>query len=244
MLNRSIARIVFYLVALTLLTWTASLTYSFLSNALPDAFWLVPLFGLVVFDGGMIAWLIVFLSHAEGAIQRAVAICLCIFDLVGVSLMVVAEILLGGQQLVQAPELLGAAAIWGVGIWTVVNVAGLIFFHLGDPEARKEMSIQAEKDAIWEGALEKLKQRRIEDESRLAAELSDVMFRQLVSELRADRDGDGVPDVVQRGRQTGNNTQLPETPVDINRALSDLNALVAHYSANGTGQGGNDAPRP
>lgn len=186
MLNKTIARIVFYLVALTLLGWTASLTVAFLTAALPNVFWLVPILGLVVFDGGMVAWLLVYLNHAEGNIQRAVALVLTVFDLIGVGLMVIAEILLDGQQFADAPETLGAAAVWGIGVWTVVNVAGLIGFHLGDPAARKAMAMQAEKDAIWEGALDSLKQRRIADEQRLARELSEVMFAEMLAELRAD----------------------------------------------------------
>lgn len=184
-LNKTIAKFVFYAVTVALLAWSGSLTVTFLSDALPNAFWMVPILGLVVFDGGMIAWLLVFLAHAQGAIQRAVALCLTIFDLIGVGLMVIAEILLDGQQLVSAPAALGQAAIWGIGVWTMVNIAGVIVFHLGDPEARKDMAKQAEKDAIWEGALQDLRKRRIQDQARLADELSAVMFHELVSELRS-----------------------------------------------------------
>lgn len=201
MLNRTIAKFLFYFVVIVLLTWTGSLTVSFLRHALPNTFWMVPLLGLVVFDLGMIAWLFVFLSHAEGAIQRAVAIILCIFDLLGVGLMVMAEILLDGQQLVEAPDMLATAAVWSIGVWTIVNVAGVVVFHLGDPQARKEMAIQSEKDAIWEGALMELKNLRIGDQSRLANELSAVMFREMLSELRSDVDRNGVPDLLERGRQ-------------------------------------------
>jgi len=51
MLNRTIAKFLFYGVAM----------------ALPGQFWLVPLLGLVVFDVGMIAWLFVFLSRDKAA---------------------------------------------------------------------------------------------------------------------------------------------------------------------------------
>lgn len=235
MLNRTIAKFIFYGVALVLLTWTASLTVSFLRSALPNTFWLVPFLGLVVFDGGMIAWLFVFISHAEGAIQRSVALCLTVFDLLGVGLMVMAEILLDGQQLVNAPDLLATAAIWGIGVWTIVNVAGLVLFHLGDPQARKEMAIQSEKDAIWEGALDALKNRRVQDQQRLAGELSDVMFRQMLAELRADDDRDGIPDLLQRGAQSAR--QAPYAPV-ADLTLDDIRsapiAQPAPVQPNGT----------
>ena len=224
MLNRNLARIVFYLVVVVLFTWTASLTVSFIQNALPDAFWLVPFLGLVVFDGGLLAWMIVFLSYAEGGIQRATALILTIFNLIGVGLMVVSEILLDGQQLTAAPEALGTIAIWSIGIWTIANVAGVVMFHLGDNEARKEMAIQAEKDAVFEGALKELQKMRAGAQAGLARELSSVMFSKMVADLHADHDGDGTPDILQRGRQTpsidviplGNSTHPPQAPVKPN----------------------------
>ena len=223
MLNRTIAKFLFYAVTIVLLAWTSSLTYSFLSMALPGTFWLVPLLGLVVFDVGMISWLFVFLSHAEGAIQRAVGIILCLFNFVGVGLMTISEIMLSGQTMAAAPEMLGTIAIWGVGIWTTVNVLGVLVFHLGDPSARKEMAIQSEKDAIFEGALTDLKQRRIGAQKALSHELSGVMFGELLADIRSDADGNGVPDIMERGRQ-----DAPQAaPSARNMAVEDLIALLA-----------------
>ena len=70
-MTKSITRGIFYGVATVLLLWTASLTYSFVQRVLPDAHWLVPIFALVVFDIGSVAWLLVFLNHAEGTGQCA-----------------------------------------------------------------------------------------------------------------------------------------------------------------------------
>lgn len=200
-MTRTLAKFLFYAVAIILLVWTSSLTYSFLSMALPNVFWAVPLLGLVVFDVGMIAWLFVFLGHAEGNIQRAVAIALTMINFVGVGLMVIAEILLDGQQLVEAPEMLGTAAIWGIGIWTIMNVLGVLVFHLGDPNARKEMAMQTERDAVFEAALKDLTNRRVDMQSALSQEMGAAMMRQLVADLRADADRDGTPDIFQPGRQ-------------------------------------------
>lgn len=189
MLNRTIAKFLFYGVAVTLLAWTASLTLSFLRMALPDAFFLVPVLGLVVFDVGMIAWLFVFLSHAQGAIQRSVAILLCLFDFAGVALMVLAEILLDGQRLVEAPAFLATTAVWGIAIWTVVNVGGVILFHLGDPTARREMALQSEKDAIFEGAIADLKNRRIQNQSLLANDMGSVLYDELLASIKSPGTG-------------------------------------------------------
>lgn len=208
MLNRTIAKFLFYTVAIVLFVWTSSLTYGFLSMALPNAFWLVPLLGLVVFDAGMVAWLFVFLSHAEGAIQRAVAIILTLWNFVGVGMMTIAEILLDGQQLVEAPAMLGTVAIWGIGIWTIVNVLGVLVFHLGDNQARRAMAYQSEKDSIFDAALSDLKTRRIGVQKALSEEISRAMMDEMIAELRQDIDGDGRRDFYERERPRAEQPQV------------------------------------
>jgi hypothetical protein len=255
MLNRTIAKFLFYGVAIVLLAWTSSLTYSFLSMALPGQMWIVPLLGLVVFDVGMISWLFVFLSHAEGAIQRAVGIILCLFNFVGVGLMTISEILLSGQTMAAAPQMLGTVAIWGIGIWTTVNVLGVLIFHLGDPNARKEMAIQSEKDAIFEGALTALKQRRVDAQQALSHELSGVMFGELLADIRADKDRNGVPDIMERGRQDAPRIVEPEQPrltaadiaafLSVARMSDSTHTPTAHTpTAPGQGQGNGPTAKP
>lgn len=196
-LSRTVARFTFYAVALIIFGWTASLTYSFVQAALPATAWYVPLLSLVVFDAGLIAWLFVFLNFAEGAGQRAVALLATTFDLIGVSLMVIAEVLLGGQELVAAPEMLGTLAVWGIGIWTIGNVLAVVLFHLLSPEARKSMALQSEKDAVFDAALHQLKGKREAASGYLADGISDNMLRELITGLFADENSDGIPDVFQ-----------------------------------------------
>lgn len=206
-LNRTIAQIAFYAVAGVLLLWTASLTYSFVAQALPDMPWFVPLLALIVFDAGMVAWMVVFLSYAQGAGQRSIAILACIVDLIGVALLVLAEIMLGGQQLATAPEHLGEYAIWGIAGWTVINVIAVVAFHLMAPEARVQMALQAEKDAVFDAALEMLTQRRVENGAQLAEVLSADMFSRLKADLFAN-------EVEDHGRPTlsANGAHEPERP--------------------------------
>lgn len=191
-IGKNIAKGLFYLVATVLIVWTSSLTVTFVQSALPNTFFLVPYLALVVFDGGMIAWLFVFLRYAQGAGQRATAIVTCLADFLGVGLMVIAEILLGGQTLAAAPENLGTYAIWGIGVWTVVNVLSVLVFHITDPEAIKQMSLQNEKDEIWRGALKQLASMRAQNSSRLHEEIGRRLYNDMLAEL--DVNGNGVPD--------------------------------------------------
>lgn len=223
-LKRTGSKIVFGLISAVILTWTAYLTTSFLSMVLPASFWIVPYLGLVVFDGGMIGWLTVYLYMAEGAMQRAIALGLTLFNLLGVGLMTIAEIVLGGQTLTAAPEMLGTVAIWAVGIWTFVNVAGIIAFHLSSPDARIAAAIQDEKDAIVEDAFTDLRNRRGENAAVLGSFLGGGMFKTLVAELGADTDADGLPDLWEtRGNQGP--AQPPAPGVD-------YAALMAMLAAN------------
>lgn len=187
-MHKSIARGLFYGVSTVLILWTASLTYSFVRTALPQVHWVVPMFALVIFDVGMLAWLKVFLDYAQGSGQRAVALIMTLVDFLGVGLMVLAEILLGGQTMVAAPENLGEYAVWGIAIWTVANVGAVIAFHLLHPEARRQMALRAEMDQVFDEALKKLGTKRAQVSGQLSDQLSDDMLMQLVAELAAKRE--------------------------------------------------------
>ncbi len=197
-LKRTGSKIVFGLISVVILMWTASLTISFLQSVLPGQFWAVPYLGLVVFDGGMIGWLIVYLYNAEGSMQRSIALGLTVFNLLGVGMMTIAEIVLGGQTLTVAPAMLGTVAIWGVGIWTIANVAGIVGYHLASPDARIAAAIQEEKDALVDEALNVLRKRRQENAHALSGQMGGAMYAALVSELGTDRDDDGIPDIYER----------------------------------------------
>ncbi len=208
-LKRTGSKVVFGLISLIMLLWTASLTVSFMQGVLPGSFWAVPYLSLVVFDGGMVGWLIVYLHNAEGSMQRTIALGLTVFNLLGVGLMTIAEIVLSGQALTAAPEMLGTAAIWGVGIWTFVNVAAIVGYHLSSPDARIAAAIQEEKDAVIDEALTDLRSRRQDNAARLSRQIGSGMYAAMVSELGVDADGDGLPDLAERpsGRGKVNDVQ-------------------------------------
>lgn len=244
-IGTTLTKILFYFVAAVLLVWTASLTVDFISSALPSMPWYVPYLALVVFDGGMIAWLFVFLKYAEGTIQRAVALGLVMFDFLGVGLLVMADILLGGQTWTAAPEGLGTWAVWGIGIWTVVNVLGVLAFHIGDPEAQVQMSIQNEKDAIFRGALDNLGARRSENSKMLADTLGGRMYGQLLDELMVDRDNNGIPDALEGSFQVPAQTGLPHEPVTTYvNGTTATHAAAQTHPAPATLTPTEDSPRP
>jgi hypothetical protein len=176
----------------------------------------------------------VFLNYSEGTMQRAIALLTCAFDLVGVGLMVVAEILLGGQTWAVAPESLGEYAVWGIGVWTVANVVSVVLFHIGSPDARRQMAMQSQKDAVLEAALQNLDSRRIADGGRLANTIADSMYHELVAELFSDGDGQPSPASLPLGSPGDNEAQ---------KGLRTQTQAAAGttLSANGRGDEGADA---
>lgn len=144
---RVVGNILLYAFAVVVVFWTASLTVSLISRLLPGDS-ITPYFALALFDGGALIWLVVFVAKAKGLMQRGISILMMSLDLVGVVLISVAELFLGGQTLVAAPESLGRIAIWTVGGWTALNLVALYAFHIFDPAVSREIEIQTQQDKI------------------------------------------------------------------------------------------------
>jgi len=187
---KNIARVLFYLMAVVTIAWTASLTYNFVAQALPGAT-VTPFLALFVFDLGMIAWAVVFLYHAEGSWQRATALIGTVADFLGVGLMAVAQIFLGGQTLTVAPTYLAEYALWGIGLWTVANVGLVLGFHLLSPEARRDIAIRDAQDSITELAFQQLKVKKENIAGELADSLGENMLSDLVRSLTAGHSPNG-----------------------------------------------------
>jgi hypothetical protein len=239
-MNKTLAKAAFYFMATILLLWTGTLTYSFVSGVLPNSHWAVPLFALVVFDVGMIAWLKVFIDYAEGSGQRTVALVTCIFDFIGLGLMVLAEIFLGGQSLVAAPENLGEYAVWGIALWTVANVGAVVAFHLLNPETRKKMALRTEMDAVFDESLKRLTDKRAAISGQLSDQLANGMLRQLVAEIAADANKDGIPDLFQAGQIFAVDTAPQRATNGVNQGTPVVDQVRSEHS---TGNGkGNTSP--
>jgi hypothetical protein len=179
-LSKTITKILFYSVSTVLFVWSASMTVEFLGNALPDMP-LVKYAGLVIFDLGALAWLAIFIMGAEGAPQRSISLLLCIFDLLGVGLMVTAEVMLSGQQFAAAPDQLFTIALWSICIWTLVNLFGVFGYHLTDPGTRQQIAQRSAEDQITEIALKQLSDKTALIASDVANQLSGQLVDQTLS---------------------------------------------------------------
>jgi hypothetical protein len=94
--------------------WSASLSFALLCRVLAGHHFLIILFGLVM-----------------------TAPCL-----VAVAAMTAGEILIGGQQITDAPALFAPVAVWAIAVLTAANVIAVVTFHLVEPGNRRAMALQ------------------------------------------------------------------------------------------------------
>lgn len=178
-----VGNILLYMFAIVVILWTASLTLSLVSRLLPGDD-ITPYFALALFDGGALVWLIVFIAKAQGLMQRAIALIMTMLDLLGVGFMSFAELYLGGQTFAEVPPELGKLVIWGVGIYTMLNVLAVYAFHITDPTVSAEIEIQTEQDKIEAEAMEQARARLQASSIRLGNRLADRLERQALYNLR------------------------------------------------------------
>lgn len=148
-----ISQIGFYIFVFVIGAFTVSLTLSELREILPGDE-ITPYFALALFDGGALAWLGAWLFHAKGLYQRALAVIMLIADLAGVVMIAGARLLSGGQNLTDPPAWLGAAIIYGVLLWTALNLIAIYAFHVTEPETMQQIEMQVLEDTIQQEAIE------------------------------------------------------------------------------------------
>jgi hypothetical protein len=152
-LSGTIGKILFWVFAVAIFFWTASLSLAALRTILPDDP-IKPYIGLVLTDIGALTWLLVFIGQAQGLAQRAVSLIMFVVDLAGVVLLAAYELLTGGQQLASVPAEMGTAVIWGVIGLTLVNLAAAYFYHLAHPHTWKQIEFGVLTDRLQHEALQ------------------------------------------------------------------------------------------
>ena len=180
-MKKQIAKAAFYAMAVGVFLFTASMTFTFVSTVIPEANFFTKAMSLVIFDGGMLAWMLSFTSFAQGITQRTTSICMCFFDFAGVGLMVAAEVVVQSGVYVSMP--IAEIATVGVFVSAIVNAGALLFFHLNDPETRKEMAEQARLDKLDKLVEQKLDERADSYADALADRRADRDFAALLNSM-------------------------------------------------------------
>lgn len=195
---RKLAVYIFYGLAGGVLAWTISLTWDVLSNKVlvnqPEK----AIFGLLLFDAGMIGWLVTFIFHAKGLGQRAIALGMTALSLAGVVVMCVGDLFLNGQNLAAIPANLGPMIVWVIGGMTALDVMAIVTFHIADPETSQEIQLQTQEDRIVDEAIKTTEASLQAQSLRLAARISERMEAKALYRLGLLESGAPVIDVESR----------------------------------------------
>jgi hypothetical protein len=182
-LYATIGKIIFYVFVLSVAAWTASLTLGEMKAILPNDP-LTPYFALALFDGGAIAWLTAWLGHARGLYQRSISVIMLVLDLAGVVLLSSGRLLGGGQSMVDLPQALSAAVIYGVIGATLINLAAIYAFHITDPDTMEEVETSILEDTLREEAMKQAQANIASQAQALGAILAARATGQLKYRLR------------------------------------------------------------
>jgi hypothetical protein len=175
----TVGKILFWIFAVAIFFWTASLSLAALRTILPGDP-IKPYIGLVLTDIGCLTWLLVFIGQAQGLPQRAISLIMFIIDLAGVVLLAAFELLTGGQQLASVPAEMGTAVIWGVIGLTLVNLAAAYFYHLAEPHTWKAIEFGVLTDRLQGEAMQQAT-RSVEAE---AQKLGAILAARATAELK------------------------------------------------------------
>ena len=155
-LLKTIGQYAFYAFAVAALIATGLRTYHLISQTTGNL--ITAIFGLVMFEVGMLIWLAFGLFKAEGIGQRAIGIGASFVDLLLVVAATATDVFMESAARGGSAEL-ATAVLWIIIGATAFNVIAMWFAHVLDPEIQEEMRAQNARDRVTDA------KSRIEDET-------------------------------------------------------------------------------
>lgn len=148
----SVAGVFFALFGFGVIALLFSYTFSALANVFPDNLF-AQLMGMVLFDIAAIAWLLALIYLCKSVMQYAFSFIGFVFGLAGSLGMVAIEVMLGGQELMEAPAWVNEALIYGFIGAAVVHVVLYYAHKLAAPEISADISLGFETAQITDEAM-------------------------------------------------------------------------------------------
>lgn len=147
-----VAGVFFALFGFGVIALLFSYTFSALAYVFPDNLF-AQLMGMTLFDIAAIAWLLALIYLCKSVMQYAFAFIGFVFGLAGSLAMVAMEVMLGGQELMEAPAWVNEALIYGFIAAAVVHVILYYAFKLSAPEISADISLGFETAQITDEAM-------------------------------------------------------------------------------------------
>jgi hypothetical protein len=167
-----------------LLVYSASRSLDFIGLTLPPDRQILAWFALLALDGGLIAWLLIYLNAARGGWQRGIALVMVAVDLLGCVMMFTADTLLstgraGITQAMSANQI--QTIVLALSAIIALNIAAAVVYHLTDPQKLRE---QAEEEAF--GRVEDATLKQIaQNAEQLAAQVAPMLAEDWMQNTRA-----------------------------------------------------------
>lgn len=202
----TMAKGLFYLLALVVVAWMVSNSYAILQFVFPgDGF--TPILGLVLFDIGALIWLYVFVAHAQGVVQRSIAVALSTLSLIGAVVLTLAHLYLGGQTLVEIPPDIGQWAIYVIGGMTLLDAFGVWGFHIADPDVAQAIRERAASDQVLSLAQDMADRQLTASAADIAGQIAQSRYedaqRRLLNMIRTSGGGPVIIDAAPRPNGAG-----------------------------------------
>lgn len=154
-------------------------TFSALGYVFPDNLF-AQIMGMVLFDIAALAWLAALIYLCKSVMQYAFSFIGFVFGLGGSLLMVVMEVMLGGQELMEAPAWVNEALIYGFILAAVVHVVLYYAFKLSAPEISADISLGFETAQITDEAMKQAEAQLLQQRGALGG----VIAPRLISNVR------------------------------------------------------------
>jgi hypothetical protein len=185
----AIVSIVFMLMSLSLLAYTASRTLHFIEMTLPAGSQIFGYFALAAFDGGLLVWTGLHMFHAREDAQRAISMIMIVVSIMGVVAAFIADTLLvtGTTGLTQKID---AANVYVIVVAMALiitgNICAGVAYHLLDPRQKEKVADEELNAAIWTEARRQVREQTPEIASQLAPRLAANKLNQLSLKLMND----------------------------------------------------------
>lgn len=187
-MKKSLSSLLVTALGLALLVYSATRSVDFISATLPPDRQILAWFGLAALDGGLVLWLLFFLSGAKGAMQRGIALLMVVTDFLGCVAIFTLDTLFRTGQAGMTTQLSPAAiqtAVLALSLVIALNIAAVVGAHLSDPETRRQMASEEARDQIEDLAIKQIS----ENSQRLASELAPQVAATWLDDTRAEYAG-------------------------------------------------------
>ena len=241
---KGVSNVLFYVIAASLLVYAASRSLDFIMSTLPNNQQVIGFLGLAATSGGMIAWLMLFMHHADGLGQKITAVIMVAVDLTGeIGLFTMDTLYRSGQSGMIAsltPDEIQTVII-GLSLLIATNIIATVAYHVLDNTNLRNMREGFVRNHLEAKALDEIEKKGEQLAHDLAPKLAEQWvkeFEERFSDFRALGFGGSLK--AKQNNKSAPSISHPILPSD------DDSSLIAPPEAvvKGNGHGGGKSSDP